>query len=230
MKFRSMKAAIVLMMSLVLNAQPQAAPAAHTPGPGEPGYRLPSGVTVMAELTQGIDVRKVAAGDEVHARVEYEVRFEDKVIIPLDSKITGHVYEVRSRGKDSSESRLRLAFEKITLKNGQDIPFEYHAFVAAVGPDRRDAIGRSNHGDLPVQAERGTAGAVDSGDVNRNILGDRSNLNAGMLMGTARGVIGFRGMKLVDSPQGPTLVSTTDNIKFEYGAQMVLIVPTPVKK
>ncbi len=230
MKTNCTKLTMILVLFLAMRALPQAAPAAHTPAPGEPGYRLPSGVTVMAELTQPIDVRKVAAGDEVLARVEYEVRFEDKVIIPLDSKITGHVYEVRSLSKDSAESRLRLAFEKITLKNGQQIPFEYHAFVAAVAPDKRDAIGRSNHGDLPVQAERGTGGLVNSGDVNRNILGDRSNLNAGMLTGTARGVIGFRGMKLVDSPQGPTIVSKSDNIRFEYGTQMVLIVPTPVKK
>lgn len=219
-----------LSMILIMLLAMQAAPPARTPAPGEPGYRLPSGVTVMAELTQPVDVRKVSAGDEILAKVEYEVRFEDKVIIPLDSKITGHVYEVRSLGKDNPESRLRLAFEKVTLKNGQEIPFQYHAFVAAVAPDRRDAIGKSNHGDLPVQAERGTGGAVNSGDVNRNILGDRSNLNAGMLMGTARGVIGFRGMKLVDSPQGPTIVSKSDNIKFEYGTQMVLIVPTPVQK
>jgi hypothetical protein len=51
-----------------------------------------------------------------------------------------------------------------------------------------------------------------------------------MIGGTARGVIGLKGMEMADSPQGPVILAKKSNIKLEYGTQMVLIVATPAKK
>lgn len=206
----------------------QSGAAARTLNPGDPGYKMPSGVAVVAELTRAMDAKKIAVGEEVQAKVEQEMRYDGKVVVPLESKILGHVREVKVSGKDDPETRLRIEFEKIVLKSGGEISFEYPAFVAALAPDRREAIAKSNLNDLPVKPEMGTA--IDRVDANPNIKGAQSNMIAGLLSSAARGVIVLKGLELVDGPHGPVIVAKKGNIKLEYGTQMVLIVATPARK
>jgi hypothetical protein len=214
----------MLAMPAAIGQQPAPAP---TLNPGDPGYKLPSGVTVLAELTKAIDTKKIAAGDEVQAKVEWEIRYDGQVVVPLDAKIVGHVREVKAYDKDDPESRLRMDFEKIVLKDGREIPFEYPALVAALAPERRVA-GKPNFSDLPVKAELGTS--AQRINANPNIQGANASLTAGMISGTARGVIGLKGLEMADGPQGPVILAKKSNIKLEYGTQMVLIVATPAKK
>jgi len=100
--------------------------------------------------------------------------------------------------------------------------------VVAVAPERREALNKSNLSDLPVKAELGKA--ADRVNANPNIQGANSGINAGLLYGTARGVIGFKGLELVEGPEGPVIVAKKNNIKFDYGTQMVLILATPAGK
>lgn len=196
--------------------------------PGDPGYKLPGGVIVMAELTKALDAKKAAVGDEVQAKVEQDMVYEGKVMVPVDSKIIGHVRGVKASGKDDPESRLRIEFEKIVLKNGSEMPFEFPGLVAAVAPERRAALSGSGAADMPVKAELGTA--ADRINANPNIQGANAGIGAGLLSGSARGVINLKGLTLVDSPEGPVIVSKKNNVKLDYGTQMVLIVATPAGK
>ncbi len=219
---------IAMIVWLALFALPTVCQEPKVLNPGDPGYKLPSGVTVMAELTKAIDAKKAAVGDEVQAKVEQDMVYEGKVMVPVDSKIVGHVRAVKASSKDDQESRLRIEFEKIVLKNGSEMPFEFPGLVVAVAPERREALNKSNLSDLPVKAELGKA--ADRVNANPNIQGANSGMNAGLLYGTARGVIGFKGLELVESPEGPVIVAKKNNIKFDYGTQMVLIVATPAGK
>jgi len=219
---------IATIVSLALFALPAVCQQPKVLNPGDPGYKLPSGVTVMAELTKALDAKKAAVGDEVQAKVEQDMMYEGKVMVPVDSKIMGHVREVKASSKDDQESRLRFEFEKIVLKNGSEIPFEFPGLVAAVAPERRAALSGSGAADMPVKAELGTA--ADRINANPNIQGANSGIGAGLLNGTARGVISLKGLTLMESAQGPVIVSKKNNVKLDYGTQMVLIVATPVGK
>ena len=53
-------------------------------------------------------------------------------IIPRGSKVTGHITEASSRAKGDPASALGMVFDRITLKDGTDLPLK--ANIQAIGP------------------------------------------------------------------------------------------------
>ena len=116
-------------------AQTQTAPTSGT-GSNE---SLAAGTVIGAELTKSIDAKKAKSGDQFTARVLNDVRSESGVVILRGSKLMGHVTEAKPRAKGESDSVLGIAFDKIEVKNGQEIPV--HAAIQAVArPQRAPAM------------------------------------------------------------------------------------------
>jgi hypothetical protein len=198
------------------------------PAPGEPGYKPGSGTTITADLPRTIDAKKLKQGEEIQARVTSDLIYDGKVIVPREAKIFGKVEDLKLGTKDDPETRLLLSFAKIVTKDGREFQFEYPAFIQALGPERRAAaLSTSNHGDLPVKAEMGSA--IDRVNTVPFILGDKSSATYGVMMPTASGVFALPGLKLDDTPKGVYIVAQKGNIKLEYGAQVVLRVASPAK-
>jgi hypothetical protein len=84
---------------------------------------LSSGTTLQAELTKSIDAKKAKQGDEVTAKLTQDVKSSGHVVLHKGSKLVGHVTEAQARTKESSESRLGIAFDKAILKGGQEMAF-----------------------------------------------------------------------------------------------------------
>jgi hypothetical protein len=90
----------------------------------------PKGSYMLVELSNGLKAKKLKVGDKVKAEVSQDVVSRGKVIIPVETKLVGHVTEVSARDSAHPESRLGIVFDRILLKHFHDIDFE--AVVQAV--------------------------------------------------------------------------------------------------
>jgi len=79
---------------------------------------------MLVELGKGLNAKKLKVGDKVKAEVSQDVVSRGKVIIPVETKLVGHVTEVSARDSTHPESRLGIVFDRILLKHFPDIDFE----------------------------------------------------------------------------------------------------------
>jgi hypothetical protein len=95
---------------------------------------IAAGTAINAELSKGLDSKKVKQGDPVQARVVQDVVVAGKVAVPRNAKLIGHVTQVTA-GAKGQPSSLGIAFDKAVLKNRQEIPV--HAVIQALAPAPR---------------------------------------------------------------------------------------------
>jgi len=148
--------------------------------------------------------------------------------------VLGHVIEVKAASKEDPEARLGLAFEKILLRNGRELPFQNKAIVEALAPQMRLAkTATQNITDLPVEMAKGQV----TGDALTQAVGPETRITGGVnitptgaISGSARGVIGLKGLTLSSpKPETSVIVSSKGDVRLDYGTQMVLRVTNPVK-
>ncbi|HEY4677365.1 MAG TPA: hypothetical protein VIJ01_09400 [Candidatus Angelobacter sp.] len=113
-----------------ITAKPAHAPASTTETTPAAEPPKPKGSYMLVELSKGLKARKLKVGDKVKAEVSQDVVAHGKVIIPVETKLVGHVTEVNPRDSAHPESRLGIVFDRILLKHFRDIDFE--AVVQAV--------------------------------------------------------------------------------------------------
>jgi hypothetical protein len=109
----------------------QSSPAASSPADSA-GPKIATGSILYVELSKTLDAKKAKAGDPVSALLQADVLAQGKIVAHRDSKLIGHVTEAQAHSKESPESRLGIVFEKIKLKNGQEIPLS--AVLTALHP------------------------------------------------------------------------------------------------
>jgi hypothetical protein len=103
-------------------AAPASAPgsqvnAAATSNPGKPAFYI------LAEFTQSLNAKKLKPGDLIKAQVTQDVLSHGKIIIPIESKLIGHVTEVKPHGAEDPESRLGIVFDRVLLKRPREVDF-----------------------------------------------------------------------------------------------------------
>ena len=94
--------------------------------------KIAPGSILYAELSKTVDAKKAKAGDPVSALLQADVLSGGKIVAHRDSKLIGRVTEALAHSKDNTESRLGIVFDKIKLKNGQEIPL--NAVLTALRP------------------------------------------------------------------------------------------------
>src|SRR5258708_6685305 len=99
----------------------------ETPNPSSMGMFY-----VLAEFTGSLNVKKLKPGDRVKAMVTQDVLSHGRIIIPEESKLLGHVTEVKARGQEDTESRLGIVFDKVLLKHHEAMDFQ--GVVQALAP------------------------------------------------------------------------------------------------
>jgi biotin carboxyl carrier protein len=113
-----------------VTAKPAAAATATVTPTAAPETVKPKASYMLVELSRTLKAKKLKVGDKVKAEVSQDVVSHGKVIIPVETKLVGHVTEVSARDSAHPESRLGIVFDRILLKHFQDIDFE--AVVQAV--------------------------------------------------------------------------------------------------
>lgn len=79
---------------------------------------------ILAEFTQSLNAKKLKPGDQVKAQVTQDVLWHGKIIIPVESRLIGHVSEVKVYRTDDPESRLGIVFDKVLLKHSREVDFQ----------------------------------------------------------------------------------------------------------
>lgn len=228
--------------------KPPAAPAAaQTSAPGD--------TQVLAELKQSLNTKKVHVGDPIKATVTQDVLMHGRIVIARETKLVGHVTEVKVRSDNDKESFIGLVFDKALLKGGREIQFNGTvAAMAAPAPMRVDdgdpmlsppgSIVRDNVGG-PQQAPRGTGlpstdaplNTAESANASAARMGrdtgspGGSKSTAGLLSAGSRGVFGLPGLTLRTDPgggHGSVISSLNHNVVLESGTQMLIQVNFPV--
>lgn len=237
--------------SALSQAPPQASTAAsQTPGASSASQAngsdalLPPGIAIPAELSKSVDAKKVRAGDKIEARVTMDMLSHGQIVVPRDSRVTGHVTEAKPRSKESPESTVGIAFDHISLKNGRELSLR--TTVQAIGPSLKQLPFPENGNEVPGQAPpsmhagntptwRGTTGgsggsahpdgspypAGNPQDVPAGtVASDRSAASA--LDPQSHGVVGMKGLSLSTSDRGSVVSSNTSNIHLDGGTQLIL--------
>lgn len=107
-----------------VTAKPAAAAAATvTPKPSAETAK-PKAAYMLVELSKGLNAKKLKVGDTVKAEVSQDVIAHGKVVIPVETKLVGHVTEVSPRDSSHPESRLGIVFDRILLKHVHDVDFK----------------------------------------------------------------------------------------------------------
>jgi hypothetical protein len=196
--------------------------------------QLPPGVAIVAELAKSLDAKKIKPGDKVEARVTMDLLSHGAIVVPRNAKIIGHVTDAKIRSKDESDSVIGIAFDRVLLKNGHEVPLT--ATIQAVGgslvnaamggdplgdaasgiPDGMGGVGRNPPGypPRPVGPPGNPAAVPDSGASNQKSITP--------LGPTSQGVVGMRGISLKSATPDSTISSSSENVRLGSGTQLVL--------
>jgi len=194
---------------------------------------VPVGTVLAAELSKSLDAHKIKVGDPVMAKTTQDMLGEGKVLIPHDSKITGHVTEVQGRPKGQkgdADSTIGIAFDQLEIK-GRTMPF--HANIQAIAKPLIINPATVNPGSAsngnPPGAYGGSAGigsppnrpGADPGVAGTD-PGAAGAPPAGAISVQNTGVVGMKGFELNTNDQGSVISSKSENVKLESGTQLIV--------
>ena len=224
---------------------PAANPANQPAASGAKRIVFNPGTLIPAELSKSIDAKKAKLGDPTIAKIPTDLGSNGNVVIPRGSKLMGHVTDAQPRNGDSG-SRLGIAFDKIVLKNGDEVPV--HAVIQAMGaaPSLVPTEGDTGGAGAPAQPAGGTApsggrtpggmqgnNSVPTGSAQAADSGTAQSTPAagGGLTANSHGVVGIKDVTLAptaNAAQGSVLTSDRHNVHLDSGTQMVVASREPV--
>ena len=114
-------------------ASPPAPALKATPAPEEPSG-IVKGTTLVAEFSHGLNSKKLKAGDKVKAVLTQALVLKGQIAAPAESKLVGHITEVKASTDADPESHLGIVFDKVILKHHHDLAIqaEVQALLAPV--------------------------------------------------------------------------------------------------
>jgi hypothetical protein len=229
------------LAALAQAAPPQepAASAEQTPGQIAPGQITP-GVVMAAELSKSIDAKKAKAGEPVEAKVSVDLLAHGQIVIPRNTKIVGHITTVKAHAKDSPDSSVGIAFDRIIMKDGKEMPLK--AAIQAIAPplaynNYNNAPGGPTAGDTSPQGPP-ASGNVGSGQMPRTATntagsygmnGPSSGSDTGpnsnhvpVLTAQSQGAVGMNKISLSSEADATVIHSDSQNVHLETGTQLML--------
>jgi hypothetical protein len=215
---------IFLAGMLSLGSMANSLQAAPTP------VRLENGSILYAELSKTVDAGKAKVGDPVMAVLLADILSHGKIVIRHDSKLVGHVTEVRPHSKEVPESRLGIVFDKVILKDGEVL---FQSLLLAIRPAERPAFDvpappppRRGSAVSPMQDNRSPQGA-DGTPPTGSPLGAEVHSHDRELAGTGPTDIDGLSLSSLAGGSAGTIVSTQRTVKLESGVRIELRVTAP---
>jgi hypothetical protein len=224
--------------------------------PAQPGASSPAaannakiapGSVIPALLTKTVDAKKAKQGDQVVAKVPQDLpSTSGQVLVPKDSKVVGHVTQVQARSKEQKESQLAIAFDRVEMKNGEQMQLPM-SIQAVIAPPNRNPGSAGNAGTAneppaasPSAGTGAPTGAGARGGMGQNPSGSPSGAEASggapsgneptanarpQITGETKGVVGIPNLTLSAAPdttQGSVITSEKNNVKLEDGTFLLL--------
>jgi hypothetical protein len=193
---------------------------------------------VPIELSKALDAKKLKPGDPVMAKTTGILQFGNGMMVPIGSRVQGHITQAATRPKGGEQSSLGIAFDTILFKEAQ-VPVK--TTIQAVGappewPLSNPANGNRGVSQPPVMGP-GTptnpSGAPYPGGAGNSTggypqtpsgypqtpSGQPDTANSPVLGPKSEGVVGMRNVSLQPNS---ILTSTEKDLKLEAGTEMIL--------
>ena len=201
---------------------------------------LPSGTVLSGELSKGLDAKKSKANDKVEAKTASDILLHGQIVVPRNTKIIGHVTEVKAHSKSSPGSTIKITFDRMLMKGGREVPLPLTIQAIArplqvsfgSGPDSLSDIS-TNPGRMQNAGPQSPAGAAASQTMSPRYPDDLapgpspnpgipSPLTSSPLDAASRGVVGIRDLSLGTSGPVSVLSSSAGNVHLDSGTQLAL--------
>jgi hypothetical protein len=203
--------------------------------------KLAAGTVVSVELSKSLDARKSKANDRIEARTSMDLLQHGQIVIPRNTKIVGHVTEAKAHSKDSPNSTVGIAFDRVLMKNGRELPLQ--AAVQAIARPLPPALPLASDDSMSPatsgipsasQEQRPTMAGVSGqppstygtpypgGSGSRSDNSTSSNSTVSPLDPASKGVVGMKGFSLTTSGEVSVVSSNTENVHLDSGTQLVL--------
>lgn len=221
-------------------AAPATANQANNPTPqAEGSAQNQQMMAIPATLAKSVDSKKVKAGDEIDAKLSVSLTGPSGMKIPEGSKIIGHISDAKSKAKGDSESSLAFVFEKLVVKNGQEMPLKAvpqaigmpanaaaAAFPESGGPNSQPSAANAGGSSSPSAASgpgnSGRSGSASAGGASDGGSSAGPASGNGRLPENASGVVGLKGLTLNTQPNAAVISSDSKSVKLDEGTQMLL--------
>ena len=237
---------------------PSPSPSTSQPAPATPAQpgsatgatpnqkKISPGSVIPAQLAKKVDAKKAKKGDEVVAKVPQDLpSTSGQILVPKDTKVVGHVTEVQARSKEQKESQLGISFDRLEMKNGEQMQLPM-SIQAVIAPPNRNANEAGNQGSAneSAPASPGAGTGAPTGGGHGGMAGSNSSQpsapdnaggassspqNAGaprpQITGETKGVVGIPDLSLAAAPdptQGSVMTSEKNNVKLEDGTFLLL--------
>jgi hypothetical protein len=222
----------IFLVVLALAACCLAQTSGEVPAP-EAAKILPGSV-IPAELTKSLDAKKAKPGDKVEAKTSMDMLSAGKIIIARNSKIEGHVVSAKPHTKDSPDSQLGIAFDRIIMKVGGEfpLPVSVQAIAPPVMIDNNAPGTPAPIGAAPPGQQSGNIGSASAPSTARSNAGQVPSMAApeagpttgqgGVLTSEAHGAVGMKGVTLAGAKDNNVISSSTQNVKLDGGTQLML--------
>jgi len=245
---RTFLASLAMMALALLAVAQNSAPASPVPqsaaspsnsaGQTSAGSQMPAGTVIVAELSKSVDAKKVRPGDKIEAKTSMDLLSQGKVVIPRETKIIGHVTEAKAHSKDSPDSMVGIAFDRMSLKDGRELPMQA-AIQAIARPLQNPALQESgpmnDNGGMPSSAPMPSGGGMGGGGARTSApstsypSGTTAGSDAPAASGgpapldpASKGVVGMKGLELKSAGPASVISSGKDNVRLDSGTQMIL--------
>lgn len=208
----------------------QAGGTASNPAHGS-SFRIAEGSLFHVVLTKNVDAKKNKTGDEVTTTTVEDLRSNGEVVIPKNSKVVGHVTQIQARSKEHSESEVAIAFDRLVINDGGEIPLSA-SIQAVAAPETAPAGENQQAGSMSGGmtsggrgSSNGVAGRATDARNSEGLAGQNASGHAAGLSGASQGVFGLKGLSLStqgEASQGSVISSDRHNVHLEHGTQFVL--------
>jgi len=203
--------------------------------PSDPALtQILPGILLPTKLSKSLDAKKAKAGDKLDFKTTMDMLSNGKVVIPRDSKIEGHVTSAKPHSKDSPDSEIGIAFDRILIKNGRELPIK--AAIQAIAPPliiSVDAPGTpAGIGGAPPGQQSGNVGSAEAPGTAMTSSPQIASMAAprsapqtgpgGALTSASRGAINMKGDVLSATKETNVISSSTQNVHLDGGMQLML--------
>jgi len=193
------------------------------------------GMLIPAELSKSLDAKKAKPGDKIEVKTSMDMLSHGKIVIPRNSKIEGHITSAKSHTKDSPGSALGIAFDRIFIKDGKELPMQ--AAIQAIAPPLiifNDAPGTpAAIGGAPPGHQSSNVG---SGDAPGTALSSASQIPSmkapasappdsrpgSALTSESHGAVGMKETSVSSTKETNLITSSTRNVHLDGGMQLML--------
>lgn len=193
------------------------------------------GMLIPADLSKSLDAKKAKVGDKIELKTSMDMISHGQIVIPRGSKIEAHVTSAKPHTKDSPDSELGIAFDRIFIANGKELPMQASVQAiaqpiiinnnpfgapAGVGPQPPPGQSSKNVGssEAPVAVLSGAQQMPSMSGSSTS--SDTSAGNA--LTSQSQGAVGMKNTTLTGGKETNKITSSTQNVHLDGGTQFML--------